>query len=61
MRQVAWIPVLFLSAAANAQQAAVHESRSLSDALSRMKNGDLHTQKVAFDDLMTRINSEPAG
>jgi hypothetical protein len=59
------IPILVLVlvswAATYAQQTALYDSSKLSDILARMKTGDLHTQKVAFDDLIAQINSETAG
>ena len=53
------MPTLFTSA--HPQTTALYDSKKVPDILGRMKNGDLHTQKVAFDELMTQVNSEAAG
>jgi hypothetical protein len=58
------IPVLILllvfTAASYGQQKSFHGSNEVSDILGHMRNGDLHTQKVAFDNLMTHINFDAA-
>jgi hypothetical protein len=50
--------VLALSTATCAQQTVNHDNSDLSDILVRMKSADLHTQKIAFDQLMVHVNSE---
>jgi hypothetical protein len=49
---------LVLSSALFGQQAEPSTGNKLSDVLARMKNADLHTNKVAFDELMTQLASE---
>ena len=52
---------LTISTVICSQQADLPNSTKLSDILVRMKNGDLHGQKLAFDDLMAYINSDAGG
>jgi hypothetical protein len=62
MKKMNLLSIIALGAAAvglaSAQQTVPPDSSKMSDILARMKNGDLHAQKLAFDDLMARINSE---
>jgi hypothetical protein len=50
--------LLTFCGASYGQQSAPPESNNLSDTPASMENGDLHTKKVAFDDLMTLLSSE---
>lgn len=46
---------------AYAQQASPSGDKGLSDILAQMKNGDMYTKIVAFNELMTRVDSEAGG
>lgn len=61
VRQVLLVFVLGLTLgmAANAQGVSAG-SNDVAGALARMKSGDLHTQKLAFDDLMNQVSSASA-
>lgn len=50
--------VLGLLGTLHAQHTVSSDVAKVPGALARMKSGDLHTQKLAFDDLMDYVNSE---
>jgi hypothetical protein len=50
-----------ISTAAYPQGTAPQDRKKLPEILTRMKSTDLHTQKLAFDDLMNQINFETSG
>jgi hypothetical protein len=57
-KRAAWILGLFLSAAANAQQATHLPNSKVANALDRMQSADLQTRETAFDELMRDLSSE---